>query len=419
MVAGGAILAQAINLAFSPVITRLFSPEAFGVLGVFLSTVAILSPLSTLEYSLAVALPESDDEARELRVLSLMIASVLGLLLLPWLTFFSRPIAAMLRVPAVAPYLWLVAPLLLVNAYELFQAQWLVRKERFRAVGAVATSQSIAVGGTKVAVGLLSASVSALVVVSAIGKVIHALLLWASGGRNRITHQSIFSTERRLLRRAVAAQYADFPKYRAPQHLLNAASRNLPTIVFAAYFGPSVAGLYSLSQRMLQLPASLISKAVGKVLLPRFARSARAGKSIRRQVITMTLALAGIGAVPFGTIALFGPELFRAIFGQEWFAAGQYARWLSLWLFAGFVNVPAVQSMPFSDSQRFLLVWEVFSSVGKIALLVGVAALTASIRLSILFFSAYGGLSYVVLIAVAIARSDRSVHFAGLKAGQS
>ena len=47
-VASGAVSAQIILLLFAPIITRIFGPEVFGLQGIFLSVISILSPIVTL-----------------------------------------------------------------------------------------------------------------------------------------------------------------------------------------------------------------------------------------------------------------------------------------------------------------------------------------------------------------------------------
>jgi hypothetical protein len=80
IVAGGTATAQIIAIAFSPIIARLYGPEAFGILGVFMAAFAMITPLSGLTYGVAIVLPASDDEARALLKLSLMIGLVVTIL---------------------------------------------------------------------------------------------------------------------------------------------------------------------------------------------------------------------------------------------------------------------------------------------------------------------------------------------------
>ena len=52
-VAGGTATAQLIGILFSPLITRLYGPEAYGIQGVFMAIVAVGSSFAALSLPLA------------------------------------------------------------------------------------------------------------------------------------------------------------------------------------------------------------------------------------------------------------------------------------------------------------------------------------------------------------------------------
>jgi len=79
LVATGTAGAQAITMAFSPAITRLYGPEAFGLLGTFTATLAIVTPIAALTYPIAIVLPKKDDDARGIAKLSVLLAFFISL----------------------------------------------------------------------------------------------------------------------------------------------------------------------------------------------------------------------------------------------------------------------------------------------------------------------------------------------------
>ena len=58
----GSLIAQVLALLILPVLTRLYEPGDFGLLGKYLALVGALGTLSLLRYDLAIALPEKDEE---------------------------------------------------------------------------------------------------------------------------------------------------------------------------------------------------------------------------------------------------------------------------------------------------------------------------------------------------------------------
>lgn len=76
VVVTGAAGAQATNMAFAPIITGLYGPDAFGVLGAFMAILAALASLAALSYPIAIVLPKDDFDVRLLVKASLSIASL-------------------------------------------------------------------------------------------------------------------------------------------------------------------------------------------------------------------------------------------------------------------------------------------------------------------------------------------------------
>src|SRR5437867_4180796 len=78
----GTALSQAINVATLLLLTRLFAPEAFGSLALFMTVVSLLSVLGGARYELAVMLPESDAEAANVFSLSVYVLGAICLVCL-------------------------------------------------------------------------------------------------------------------------------------------------------------------------------------------------------------------------------------------------------------------------------------------------------------------------------------------------
>ena len=76
----GAGSAQAIGLAATPILTRIYSPSDFGLLSVFMSAVYLMAPFTNLRYAMAIPLPKSDGMAFNVIGLSITILVVFILL---------------------------------------------------------------------------------------------------------------------------------------------------------------------------------------------------------------------------------------------------------------------------------------------------------------------------------------------------
>ena len=410
VVAGGTATAQLVALAFSPLITRLYGPEAFGTLGVFTAMAAFVAPAATLAYGLAVVLPVADRDARSLVTLAVRITIGVSLLLFVAVLGFRGEIAKLFGFSAASAYLVLLPLVVFFSGVEQTFKQWLMRKQQFRAISGVAVTQATLTGAATVGGGLVAATAPMLFVVNAAGHALHAGLLWVSAretfrrdpGRRRHVHETSDGADRL---RGVARAYRDFPGYRAPQLLLNSASQSVAPLIVAAFFGPAAAGFYELSRRALAFPSQLVSQSVGTVLLPRLAAAAHAGESLQPMLVKSTLGLAAAGLLPFGVVVLFGPTLFGLVFGSAWTIAGEFSRWLAVWLYFGFVNVPSVQSVALLGLQSQYLVYELLLLFARVGTLVVGASVFSSVTPVIALFAIVGAAMNGGLILWVVANS--------------
>ncbi len=412
IVAGGSAAAQAISIAFSPFITRLYGPESFGILGVFVAMLAMITPIASLAYTYAIVLPANDHEARALVRLALLIAACIAILLAVIIGVFHYQIALFFGFEASAYYLLLIPALVLLSAAEKSLGEWLIRKKQFRSISGITVTQTAAINTTKVGVGYFLATAPVLLVINAVGHGFLTFMLWLSA-RTTFLHRNfqemVSEAEQNVSIKTVAVKYRDFPIYRSPQIILNTTSINIPTLLLAALMGPVPAGFYTLSRRVVSLPSSLVAKSVGTVFLPRIAEAAKRGEPLRPYIIKATWGLALVGLLPFGVLFLFGPWLFGFVFGADWITAGEYSRWLALWLYFAFINHPSVYAIPLFDMQRQFLIYEIISIVVRCGALIIGALFLASDLVGIALFSITGAVINMFLIIWVISRSEDSV----------
>ncbi|ERS11285.1 hypothetical protein Q673_11155 [Marinobacter sp. EN3] len=410
IVATGTAGAQAITVAFAPLITRLYGPEAFGMLGTFMAILGVLTPVAALTYPIAIVLPKSDVDAISLAKLSAVLALAVALITALVMLVGGEWIALALSLEAVAGFLLLIPVAMVFSAYQQILTQWLIRKKQFKITARVAVFQTLVVNSAKAGVGWFHPVGAALVVITVIGLASHALLLW-TGMKGRTEAHPRPQDERTGSTRELAKHHRDFPMYRAPQVALNALSQSLPVLMLASFFGPAAAGFYSLGKMVLGVPVTLIAKSVGDVFYPSVTKEINAGRSVFWLIGKATLGLAAIGAIPFISLIAFGPWIFSLIFGSEWSNAGEYAQWLALWLFFGFINIPSVAAVPALDLQSWLLFYEIVSTGAKlIALMIGFFVFDSDI-VAVALMCVSGVFSYSLLIMKVLSKSHIGIRY--------
>jgi O-antigen/teichoic acid export membrane protein len=195
----------------------------------------------------------------------------------------------------------------------------------------------------------------------------------------------------------LAVEYRDFPAYSATQNLLNALSSGLPVLLLTHYFGIAVAGAYAFGLRLIEAPMSLVMGALRQVLFQRAGEMQHQGLPLSPLFLKSTAGLFGLGAAPALLLAWSAPRLFGLVFGAQWSPAGEFARYLVVWLLFVFCNLPSVLFARLIRIQRAVFVFNlVLLAARASALIAGGMYLTA--MQTVVLFSAVGAVMNVVLI---------------------
>ena len=406
IMASGTAAAQVISLLLSPVITRLYGPESYGLMGSFMAIVSILIPVAALTYPIAIVLPKSDAEAKGLIRLSLTISTITAGFLLLILLFFYQTIVDLFNLTELGGFLYLIPLTIFFAGILQVTEQWLIRMKHFKISARVTFIQALLTQGGIASIGFFYPVASILVLIQSSREGLKALLMLVFV-RKRERKQIVKLTNDKIPKKTILKKYNDFPLFRAPEVFLNALSQGLPILMLTSFFGPASAGFYTICKTVLNMPAQLIGKSVGDVFYPRVAEAANNRENVTRLIKKATLTLALIGTIPFGIVILFGPWLFSFVFGSDWLIAGEYARWIALWSFFALLNLPSVKSLPVLSAQAFQLKYTIFMLIMRIGMLSSGYYLFASDKVAIALFGITGALLNLGLIMITLTISKK------------
>lgn len=390
--------AQALTIAFTPLVTRLYSPEAIGELGAFVALLNVLLPLAALTLPAAIVLPRRDETAVRLMQLCLSATVALAVAVFITVALFHPRIAGGLNFTSPSEYLLLLpVAMLFAGAYQVLQ-QWLIRRGQFKRIARVAILQSFLVNGSKVGAGLLAPFALTLIIIQTLGQAFFVLLL----SRYRPPQGLAKKARLKVAFNTLLRKFRQFPLFQMPQQALNAVSISLPVLLLTSLFSPAVAGWYTLSRTIMSAPSVMLGRAVGDVYYPRLAQLHQSGRSLTAPLVKGTLALLALGVVPFGVVVVWGPQLFALAFGQQWQTAGEMAQWLALWVWVMFANPPALKAIMVLHKQHLALIINVITLTLRITALVAAAKLYNSMLLAVAGYALVSLLHNLLIIGLAI-----------------
>jgi O-antigen/teichoic acid export membrane protein len=321
----GTVIAQALPLVITPILTRLYSPTDFGIFAIFVAIVGIFSVVATARYEQAIMLPDSHDEAISLIALSVIMASILSFTLALFIWIFFDFINSNTHIGY-----WLYGVPFGVLLVSIFNSL-IAMNNRLALYKDIATStvlKATVLAISQLMLGFMSIGFAGLILgflgssIAANQKLLHNI----RGYKLKNININII--------KKLANKYRNFPIFQAPHALLNTLVTYIPVYLFAPFFGTIAVGLYSLSNRVIFMPLSILANSNAKVYNQHITTNLNEQPQARYDFTVLLLKkFSLILIVPFVVFVVFAPDIFSFVFGKQWMVAGLYAQILSPWFF--------------------------------------------------------------------------------------
>lgn len=363
------VYAQAIGLAVYPLLTRLYTPENFGVLNLFLSIGGIFILLSTLDYQQAIVLPKDENKAIavvHLCLVTSLVASALVLASVP----FSGAIAELFKTPALEKWYYLLPLYVFVMAGWNILSYWYIRRAEYDRNSGYQVLQSSLGAGMKIGLGY-GGCLQGGMIVSVVAAPLLALLTsckmaWEKHIRPLLRHNRDEILE-------VAAIYRKFPKYSFPSSMLNTLSSQVPVLLLTPVFGNGEIGLWSMAILLGFAPLSMISKSLNQTLYQHTMDQLHQGRSIIPIYRKFSIGAIGLLVPLFGLLWCILPQLTVLLLGDDWEQTGYILRWMLPWLAANFLTACTGFLAGIYFKQQIELLFEILLIVLRVgAIVIGI-----------------------------------------------
>lgn len=321
VLAGGTALANVVFILALPVKARLYLKEDFGILGVYLAVVSVLAAISCGKYELAIMLPDEDEDASALLVLSLVLTFGVAVLTAIAIGVLGGPVTAWFKREEIALYLWLIPIGVFLSGVFLALNYWFTRTKSFKLQSKTRITQALVTIVVQVAVGAIHGGPLGLVGGLILGQIAAVALLVINLRATGFRRSAVSSAAIR----SVAARYRKFPLVSTWAVFANQTAQLVPVSFLTAHFGLAATGLYTMAKGILGLPSRLVGNATSRVLFQRAAEEKREEGNATHAVRSTLLLLAGLSILPFLIIFFFGSDIFAFVFGEEWRTAGRFA----------------------------------------------------------------------------------------------
>lgn len=314
----GSGAAQVIALACAPVLTRLYAPDDYAALTVFLAMTGVVLPFICGKYEVAVVTASTDREAASLIGLCLRIAAIAAIAMLVPAILGWEWINRALGTDVLGRWLMAVPLAVALGAVAMVGRYAANRRSAYGVISRYLVLQAMLSVGLNLALGCAGWGSDGLLVANLASVSVGTLvLLWMLQPEMSMGWSSDWPSMR-----LAGWKYRDFPIYNASSTVLDSLTLAMPVFFIARLTRDETLGSYGFMMRIAQAPLSLIGGAVTQVHLKHLSELVRSGTPALSYLIRIALLLASLVVVPTLVLVVWAPALFEFCFGAPWRHAG-------------------------------------------------------------------------------------------------
>ena len=402
IIASGTVIGQLITVVTMPILTRLYSPADYGVLGLFSSSLTILGMAGGFSYEFALPLPKKDGDAANLFTVFLLILSLTSLCFLIIIFLFGNIVLSFFHLDVLEPYAVLLIFGFFGGSLYTGLTYWVTRRRDYARITKTKIYQGFGGSFSKIILGIFA--------VGPIGLLIGAVLSQMMGIGTLVRYmvkrdRGLFKAISPSRMAEMARQYVQFPLFSCPSMIINTLGLQLPVFMIAAIYGLKTVGMFTMAYAVLVLTSSLVSSSMSQVYYAEVSHMLRENsREIKKLFISTTKKLLFIGIPLIIIPSLLAPFFFPIIFGESWNEAGFFCLPLAIMALSNFVVSPTsiLSAYGFNhwslmwDISRTFLIFISFSMVQFLSLPV----LTALFIFSCLMACMYGVNYMMNLLAI-------------------
>lgn len=349
VLASGTALGHGITAATLPILTRMYTPEGFGVYAQFTAVVGILSVAACLRYEIAISLPNKQDDAFSLLKLSLTLALAIGILLYGIIALLRHSTSVLQDILFIEQQSYLI-PLAVTAAGILAALQnWSIRTKDFSSIAQSRVFQSGGTSAVQVVVGINSGSPTGLVIGYIVGIALGGIYLAKRILRSKLRVQNVGGEIKKLC--AISKEYSRYFALSTPEALLNSTALHVPVLLIAGLGSKAEAGHILLAMSLLHAPMALIGSAIAQVFLSRAADEYRRGE-LDKLVLDTVSRLVVVGVGPLAATSILATLFVPVLFGAEWAETGHLILWMAPWFVLQFLASPLAMVLHITGHQK-------------------------------------------------------------------
>jgi len=295
-----------LNFVITAILARLLTPNAFGVMGMIQTTIALINMMN--QFGLAPAIIQGEN-LNQKRLSSLFWFNMLiGFIMTSVVYFSSNLIALFFSQPELTELLKLISVVFTIVSFSFIQQSLLRKEMKFKELFNINIISTILYGVITIILALNNFGVHALVYGFIAKNIVVTLLItlyykW---------FPSVFFSFNMI------KDLLDFGIYVFGTSFINYFNRNLDYLLIGRFLGSEALGYYTLAYKLMLVPVRKIGGVINNTFLPAFSEIKDNKLSIKKYYLNVLGLIALITFPMMGGLFVVAPEMILTVYGQNW-----------------------------------------------------------------------------------------------------
>ena len=364
-----------LNLVYSAILSRILTPQDFGVVAVVFVFTTFFLLLANMGIGPAVIQNKrlDDMDNRAIFALTFYVAIIISILF----ALMSYPLSCFYNNSSYVRIGFLLSAALFFNTVNIVPNALLFKAHRFELLAVRSVLIGIATSILTIYLATIGFGYYSIVIQSILGSIL--TFAW-----NGYTLRSAIGFK---VRRSSIGKIGYFSKYQFAFSLINYFSRNLDNLLIGRFIGETQLGYYNRSYQLMQYPTQNLTHAITPILHPILSIYENEKEVIYEKYIKILRVLSIIGVFVTVYIHFASSEITLMIFGDQWQGSVRSLQLLSL----------SIWSQMLTSSSG-----SIFQSLNKTKLLMITGSLSALIIVSMIILGVILGNIDTVALLVSV-----------------
>jgi len=324
-----------IGFLLTPVIAKIYGPEAYGDFAIFTAVCSLIIPFSTLQLQAGYVAAQSRLEFYTLVRISL--TALIGISLLSAFSILLYNSQAENKLENL--YLYIPAYVFFSGLFIIFRG-WNIKLQEFKKSAKARVFATIVGKSGTLSFGFFYTQ-------DAIGIMFGSILAFISESMGLFSKRMILEAKM-VLRQKISREYykltllkfKQYPTYVAFNSIINSISTQLPVYFIATQFTKDDVGLFSLSLSLIQIPLNLMGTSIGAVFLPKIARVIDQVETRNKTIMGLYNKLFYFGVIGLLFLAVVLGLFLTLLLGSEWAGASYLSSFMAISFAFATVSIP-------------------------------------------------------------------------------